>query len=729
MICRCVNSLFAGAKSPGFRRIAAAFLAPVILAALSGPVRAAASPWFSYEQGAVRLIAGGATAGTAKRIDLGLEFRLKPHWKVYWRSPGDAGFPPQIDWTGSTNLAGTETAWPAPERFSVLGLETLGYTDHVVLPIEATLREPGKPVGLTAHLRFLTCADICVPYETTLALALPAGPDVNTREEGLLETWRQKVPSSSAGGPLAIERAGIAGTGENQTLVVHVRAQRPLKSPDVFVEGPPDYGFRKPVVQFAAAGREATLRIGVSPPGKQAPSLVGRKVTLTLVDGDRSVERSLSLVRAAAPAPAPSPGSGLGLLAILGLAVLGGLILNLMPCVLPVLSIKMLTVVSHGGETPARIRTGFVASATGIIVCFLLLGSVAVGLKEIGLAVGWGIQFQQPVFLAFMIAVITLFACNMWGFFEIHLPEALADVAAGHGQHHGRDHAGGFVANFLTGAFATLLATPCTAPFLGTAIGFALSRGAMEIYAVFLALGIGLALPWLLVAAFPALVRHLPRPGLWMITLKRFLSIALVGTAIWLLSVLWFQVGATGTAMIALLMAAIGVSIWQYRHLGDRARTATWVVVGLLTAISMIGASGFSGAGRQEVIAKEAEGVWRPFDLSVVAAEVAKGNIVLVDVTADWCLTCQVNKALVIDRGRVAQLIGSHAIVAMKADWTKPDPAIAAYLKSFGRFGIPFNAVYGPSAPQGVPLPELLTEDNVLAAIRKAGGSAKIATR
>ncbi|MEK9646313.1 MAG: thioredoxin family protein, partial [Alphaproteobacteria bacterium] len=414
---------------------------------------------------------------------------------------------------------------------------------------------------------------------------------------------------------------------------------------------------------------------------------------------------------------------GYGFAAILGLALLGGLILNLMPCVLPVLSIKLLTVISHGGETPGRIRAGFVASAAGIVVCFLLLGTAAVGLKAAGLAAGWGIQFQQPVFLAFMIAVITLFACNMWGLFEIRLPDAVSDAAAtaGHGT-------GGLAGHFLTGAFATLLATPCTAPFLGTAVGFALSRGAMEIYAVFMFLGIGLALPWLLVAAFPVLVNRLPRPGHWMTTLKRILSIALVGTALWLLSVMWFQIGGPATMMIALLMTAIGFTIWQYRHLSDRARFATWIVVGLLTAISMVGAGSFAGGGASgEVAAKD--DVWRKFDLAAIDREVAKGNTVLVDVTADWCLTCQVNKSLVINRGRVAEIIGGGRIVAMKADWTRPDPEIADYLKSFGRFGIPFNAVYGPSAPNGVPLPEILTESAVLAAIGKAGGAAAIAAR
>tara|TARA_R110000868_G_scaffold134793_2_gene347018 strand:- start:3355 stop:5535 length:2181 start_codon:yes stop_codon:yes gene_type:complete len=714
-------------------RVCALALAGLCVMAI--PSLGASSEWFDHDHGAVRLIAGQANAGTGEKIELGLQFRMKPGWKVYWRTPGDAGFPPEVNWAGSANFAGAAVAWPAPQRFSVLGLETLGYKDEVVFPIDATVFEPGKPVELKARVRFLTCDDICVPYETNLELALPAGPDLNTIELGTISTWRGRVPSSASPAALTIARAEVAGSGKDQALIVRITGTDALTNPDLFVEGPPDYGFQKPVVQIASNGNEALMRVGVQAPKRPDARLAGEAVTLTLVDGDRAIERRLTLNRAASTGAAGAAGpaalaggtadvsTGYGFLAILGLALLGGLILNLMPCVLPVLSIKLLTVVSHGGEAPGRIRAGFLASAAGILACFALLGTVAVGLQAAGLAAGWGIQFQQPAFLAFMIAVITLFACNMWGLFDIRLPGAVADAAANSGR-----ESGGLGGHFLTGAFATLLATPCSAPFLGTAVGFALSRGPLEIYAVFIVLGIGLALPWIVVAAFPALANRLPRPGHWMITLKRFLSIALIGTAVWLLSVLWFQIGSAATGIIVTLMIAIAFSVWQYRHLGEKARFATWIVVGLLTAISMVGANSFIGAGADRVVAAE-DDTWRKFDPAAIGTEVAKGNTVFVDVTADWCLTCQVNKSLVLNRGRVGEILGAGRIVAMKADWTKPDPAIADYLKSFGRFGIPFNVVYGPAMPGGVPLPEILTESAVLAAFEKAGGKAVLAGR
>ena len=721
-----VNANMFRVKCSSIRRLYAQIAMLASLLSVGGAASAATSERFEHDHGTVRLISGGATAGRGETLDLGLQFFMKPGWKVYWRSPGDAGFPPEVNWTGSTNFADARMAWPVPERFSVLNLETLGYRKEVVFPITASVLKPGNAVVLKARVRFLTCNDICVPYEANFTLNLPVGADINTPQSGTIQKWRAKVPVSGAQAPLSINRAEVAGSGETTALLVRVASSDALKSPDLYVEGPADYGFAKPVVRIASTGNEALMRIGVQPPNQPDARLAGETVTFTVVDGDLAVEQKVTLRRAEAVAAVSSGGDaiGYGFLAILGLAILGGLILNLMPCVLPVLSIKLLSVVGHGGEGPSSVRAGFLASAAGIVACFLLLGTVAVALQSAGLAAGWGIQFQQPAFLAFMVAMITLFALNMWGLFEIRLPGAVSDAAvnaSGHGGSSIRGH-------FMSGVFATLLATPCTAPFLGTAVGFALSRGAVEIYAVFLALGIGLALPWIAVAAFPVLVKRLPEPGPWMLTLKRILSIALIGTALWLLSVLWFQIGGPATNMIALLMVAIAFTVWQYRYLSDRARFATWVVIGLLTAISMVGADSFADARRDRVVAAE-DGTWRKFDLAAIEAEISKGNTVLVDVTADWCLTCQVNKSLVLNRGQVAEILGAGSVIAMKADWTKPDPAVTAYLKSYGRFGIPFNVVYGPTAPRGVPLPEILTESAVLAAFERAGGKKALARR
>jgi suppressor for copper-sensitivity B len=318
--------------------------------------------------------------------------------------------------------------------------------------------------------------------------------------------------------------------------------------------------------------------------------------------------------------------------------------------------------VGHAGEAPSRVRAGFLATALGVVASFLVLAAAAAGLKAAGYAAGWGIQFQQPWFLAIMAAILALFAANLFGLFEIRLPGFVTDAAAG-ALGPGRPHTLG--QHFLTGAFATLLATPCSAPFLGTAVGFALASGPAIIFLVFAALGIGLALPYLAVAGFPAIAAHLPRPGAWMLTLRRVLGIVLLATAAWLVSL-------------------------------------------LLTI-----------AGGQSTPVKSAI-AWRPFDLAAIAQLVDGGNVVFVDVTADWCITCQVNKSLVLERGEVREALSRPGVIAMRADWTRPDPVIADYLASFGRYGIPFDVVYGPSRPHGEPLPEILSTRAVSSALERA---------
>ena len=723
---------FAGPAAPMTHRLDFKHAVPAFagLAAFAGCVAlgtsgawGAASPWFDTPHGAVRLIAASDAAGTVESVPLGLQFRMKPGWKIYWRSPGDAGFPPQLDWSGSDNLAEARLAWPAPERFSVLGLETLGYRDEVVLPIAAAPARPGEAMRLSAKLRYLTCDDICVPYDTVLALAIPPGPETSSLEAEPIARFAARVPTRDGGKGLAVAGADLAGSGGVRTLHVDVRSDRALVAPDLFVEGPEGYSYSKPSASVADDRARALMRVTVTRLHQRAAGIEGAALTLTVVDGARAVEARVTPA-VAAPPPAPPVGDSGGLAAALLLALLGGLVLNLMPCVLPVLSIKLLAVVGHGGGDRGRVRAGFAASSAGIVAAFLVLGTVAVGLKEAGLAAGWGIQFQQPVFLAAMIVVLALFAGNLWGLFAIGLPGAVTQAAAGAGR------GPGLGGSFVTGALATLLATPCSAPFLGTAVGFALARGPLDIYAVFFALGIGLAVPYLAVALWPGLATRLPRPGHWMVTLRRVLGVALIGTAAWLAVVLWSQAGRDAAVTVAVLAAAaLGALAFTRRETGWPRRVA-WGVVGALAALS-IGAPArmeATGSDLTAPVAAEA-GPWRPFSAVAIGDEVRLGRVVVVDVTADWCITCRVNKAAVLDREPVRSLLAEPGVTAMLADWTRPDPVIAGYLAGFGRYGIPFTAVYGPGAPRGIALPELLTASAVTEAVAKARSATPIATR
>ncbi|MBM3950830.1 MAG: hypothetical protein FJ311_05190 [Rhodospirillales bacterium] len=681
-----------------------------------------ASPWSDTVYTKVRLVSAVTATGTGDRVPLGLHFKMEKGWKIYWRAPGDAGFPPKLKWDGSTNVKDARIEWPTPERFKLLDVETIGYKDEVVLPLALRPATPGEALTLSATVDFLTCDQICVPHTAKLALALPAGPAAPSAEAHLINRFAARVPGDGAVQGLTIERVEArAGSGKNAASVtVTATSREPFAAPDAFLDvgGIDTANFHPPTAVFADGRTRVALTLPVD--GAEAGALIGKPISVTLTDGPRAVEHTLVAVAATGAPPGGAPVVGLSLVAVLGLALLGGLILNLMPCVLPVLSLKLLGLVGHGGAAARDVRFSFVASAGGILAAFLVLAGALIALKAAGAAIGWGIQFQQPWFLAAMIVVTTLFAANLWGLFEVHLPEAVADLGAT------PTHTHGLGGHFLAGALATLLATPCTAPFLGTAIGFALARGAGEILAVFTALGLGLALPYLAVALFPALATRLPRPGAWMIRLKQVFGFALIGTAIWLASVLMAQVGE-GAALAAALGGAallLALALRRRRHLAGRPALAALALAAVATValpVWLARAPGVSGPA--------GGGPWRSFDEARIAQYVAEGKTVFVDVTADWCITCKANKTLVLNQGEVAKRLGREPVVAMVADWTRPDERIAAYLARFGRYGIPFNVVYGPGAPEGIPLPELLTSAEVLGALDKAqrGGPARVA--
>lgn len=630
------------------------------------------SNWVKTDQSSVRLIAGQTRLGADGKAAMGLQFRMLPGWKVYWRSPGDAGVPPRINWTGSKNFKDAIVHWPLPERYSLFGLTTFVYSNDVILPIDFRAHDTNKPAVLRAKVSYLICEKVCIPYDATLSLVLPSAkvsPSATPHRVDLAR-YRARVPKIvNAKNPSSmaffIKRASIITSKKDtqKTSVLEFLAANRTRFSDplVLVEGPPSLRFGTPGVTFSKDRKTALVRVPIFAAGGNFPK--APVLTLTLGDQGNAVEQTVSPQMRRGINGDSNAETGMALLLILGIAFLGGLILNLMPCVLPVLSMKVLSVVGHGGGDASQVRRGFLATSCGIIFSFMVLAGGAIALKGAGAAVGWGTQFQEPWFLGAMMVVLGLFAANLFGLFEIRLPGFVGAIA-------GNDQGGGksLTGAFATGAFATLLATPCSAPFLGTAIGFALTQGTAEIIAVFAMLGLGLATPYLMVAAWPGLATSLPRPGSWMVGLRKTLAVALILTAVWLGSILWTLISPPGHQTQA-----------------------------------------------PEKIA------WKAFDKVEIFNLIGAGKVVFVDVTADWCLTCKVNKALVIDRGRVGHHLGAGNVIAMRADWTRPNPEISAYLQRFGRFGIPFNVVYGPGAPSGIALPELLTEARVMDAFTRAG--------
>jgi suppressor for copper-sensitivity B len=398
------------------------------------------------------------------------------------------------------------------------------------------------------------------------------------------------------------------------------------------------------------------------------------------------------------------------------LGVLGGLILNAMPCVLPVLSLKVFGLVKSAGQGRGEVTRGALATSAGILVSFWALALLAIVARSGGKAVGWGIQFQEPTFVAALTLVVVLFCLNLWGVFEVTLPGRLVSLGDASGRR-------GLAGHFTTGLFATLMATPCSAPFLGTAIGFGLSQSAGTILAIFSAVGLGMAVPYLALAIAPGSARHLPRPGAWMGHLRTAMGFLLAGAAVWLLYVLSSQVSAERLAFFEGALLLVALLVW-WRQTVTRpavrrvAALAALVVMVLGLAIARGGGSAENArvADRAGLIA------WRPFDRGAAERLAGEGSLVFVDVTADWCFTCKVNERLALETDAVAESFARHEVVAMKADWTNRSDEIARFLSDHGRYGIPFYLLYRPGREPHL-FGELITSQEIVGVVDEAAQS------
>ncbi len=680
------------------------------------PANAAVGTWQVAEGGYVegRLITAVNSVGDLKSIPAALELKIKPGWKTYWRSPGDAGLPPRLNWDASQNLANAKLAYPAPERFELFGLQTFGYSERVLFPIELAILKPSQELALAADVELLVCEKICVPQTLKLALQLPTGPtQPDTETTQRINQFQNKVPRKGPTPDLEIADAKAITNNNQSALRIAIESKTPLNKPDVFVETDPYIAFNAPTIALSNDRRSAIITLKTTDPLPVGQTLANRTATLTLTDNSRAIEQRLSI-------KAGSPQSWLASLMahskIILLAILGGLILNLMPCVLPVLSIKLLSFVNYRDASKRQVRISFLATAAGIISSMLMIALILIALKSAGQTIGWGIQFQQPVFIAAMAVIVTLFACNLWGFFEIVLPARLSKWV---GQSTDAEH--GVLGEFTAGAFATLLATPCSAPFIGTAVGFALAGGTSQILIIFAALGVGLAVPYLAIAFVPRLVHVMPKPGAWMVTFRTILGFALAATAIWLLTVLAGQLGLSGTAFVAgLLLALIAILGLPLRSI--LTRPVATILATILCFAAIFSAFFISPRQKALVTSEFADRIqWQAFDRNAIKSLISQGQIIFVDVTADWCITCKTNKSLAIDTDAVSKRLSDN-VVTMRADWTLPSDEISAFLANYGRFGIPFNIVYGPGAPRGHVLPELLTPNIIMQALDKASG-------
>jgi len=665
--------------------------------------------------GEVRLVSAVSAMGNLEELPLGLEFRLAPGWKIYWRTPGEAGLPPTLDLQMANGAPlQSQIEWPVPKRFNAFGFDNFGYADAVILPVAVRGYDRGAALQIRGQVEALVCSDICVPLAGALRLDLADGPAEPSSMAMVIAQFAAKVPRIDAPSPIKIATAWQSGS---QLKIGFAATSQPVT--EIFVEGPAGIAFKQPVFvnNIAVIDVEGDLKT----------PLAGQTVDLTVIAGDDFTTQSIIVAKDAplagsfaAGKPMPTDAGAMAQFwTVIGFAFLGGLILNLMPCVLPVLAIKLAAIIEASGQSRGFVRLRFGAGAMGILSSFAILAAGLAALRLAGGQIGWGIQFQSPVFLAIMLLVLGLFTLNMLDRFFLPIPAFLQASFRGDGQNTNGQNTNQqarpaiLFGDFMAGMLATLLATPCSAPFVGSAVTVALTGDMAQLFAVFMAMGAGLAAPWGLVVLFPALVGFLPRPGHWMVWLKRGLAGLLIATMIWLGWLLQTIQGGQAALLLFVLIGFVLLAILCRQKIG----------------ILLAGAGLFAGLGflpAPAALAPQTNGlVWQVWSDDATAAARAEGKLVFVDVTADWCITCKANKALVLETAPIAPmlaaLVDDGKLVMLKADWTRPDPRIAAFLASHDRFGIPFNIIYGPKAPEGVLLGELLRADMVENALIKAG--------
>ncbi|WP_295884494.1 protein-disulfide reductase DsbD [uncultured Thiohalocapsa sp.] len=668
-----------------------------------------------------RLLAEQSRVQPGASVDLALVLDIRPHWHTYWRNPGDSGEPPRIDWQLPEGVTAGPIRWPLPAPIPVGPLVNYGYSGRAVhlVSLQVPADWPADaPIPVTAEAHWLVCEEACIPEQGRFSLTLSTDPAAADAPPGAVRTL------------FAEARARLPQAGVVQAVLTRGDDALGLRVPAAALPGGVSDAYFFPdawgLVNHAAEQRwsldadHLTLTLA---PGDAAASVAATGL-LTVTAAEGTVGLRLDATGAAgAPTPAGAAAASagaadLGLPLALGFALIGGLVLNLMPCVFPVLAIKALGLAGQGGAGFGHRALHGLAYTAGVLAFFLALGLLLLGLRAGGAAVGWGFQLQSPLFVALMAYLFVVLGMSLAG--ALTLGTGLMGIGQGGAAQAG--HLGAFV----TGALAALVAAPCTAPFMGAALGYAMTVPWPAALAIVLALGLGMALPFLLLAVSPGLARRLPRPGPWMETLKQTLAFPMFATAAWLLWVLAVQTGPGGlaTALTGALVLAFG--LWVQEQM--RFQRSPWPRVGAAAAGAGLGAAlwlgvGLSGdqvaapptAGRAAPAGAEAAAGLpaEPYSPGRLAAALADGRPVFVNMTAAWCITCLVNERVALSRAAVARAFAERDVLYLKGDWTNRDPAITDYLAGFGRNGVPIYVFYPPGGAPRV-LPQVLTEAIVL---------------
>lgn len=687
-----------------------AFILTLIVAA---PAAAQSLPRFGAPEKHVdaELIAATDSIVPGQPLTVGLRLKHEDEWHTYWLVPGDSGLPTQIKWQLPAGFSAGAIDWPHPKRLPVGPLMNFGYEGETLLL--TTLQVPadlpiGTPITLNAKASWLECKDVCIPGDAQVTLTLPVKSQSSpSASAALFKASQARVPQSALAASATID-------GNRVRIALTPPAGKTLDKVEFF---PLEESRIEPAApqELKNEGGEAVIYLTAAKPvGADFKTLKG----VVVANGGPANAKGWSNVVqaplvAGAAAASGSSGTSMSLLAALGTALLGGLILNLMPCVFPVLSLKLIGLAQHRTHSGPMAAHG-IAFAVGVVLSFVLLAALLIGLQHAGSALGWGFQLQTPWVVAALTVLFFGIGLNLLGVFEFTMATGVANMKAADTLAQKSDWRG----SFGTGVLAVIVASPCTAPFMGAALGYAITQPALIALSVFAALGVGMALPYLLLTLFPSWLAKLPRPGRWMELFKQFMAFPMFATCVWLLWVLAQQVDAGGVALALGVLVAVGFTLWALGLSQRGARVFRWVAAGG----GMLAALTFAPIATSEALApgtrSTADAGWIEYSAEKLAQLRTEGKPVFVDFTAAWCVTCQMNKRVALRAENVKSRFASDSVVLMRADWTNRDERITQALAQFGRNGVPLYVLYDRKGEPAV-LPELLTEGTVIAALDK----------
>ncbi|GGG42639.1 thio:disulfide interchange protein [Caldovatus sediminis] len=714
------------------------FLAALALLAALGavppPALALESAPVVSPRATATLAAEAAAVAPDEPFRIGLRLRLAPGWHTYWKNAGDAGAPPEIMLRLPEGAAAGPIEWPAPQRIPYGPLVNFGYQGEVLLPLRVTPPAglaPGGSLPVEAEATWLVCEQICIPETGRFRLDLPVAAAARP-DPALAPLFAAAEAAQPRPAPWAARVE--AGPGRAARLLLDGPGLSPATVREAFFF--PD----APDALDHAAPQRLTVRVGglalALTRAESAAALPGSlSGVLAITDGGG--RRAAFALAAPVAAAAAAPAAASALWQAIGLALLGGLLLNLMPCVFPVLAMKALGLARLAGAARGAVRREAMGYTLGVVAAFAALGGLLLGLRAAGAAAGWGFQFTAPAFVAGMAWLMLAVGLNLAGVYALgHGGAPVAAAANVAGGIAARRH-GTLLGSAATGVLAVLLATPCTAPFMAAAIGAALAMDPAATLAVFLALGLGLAAPSAALAAAPGLARALPRPGPWMERLRQGLAFPMFGAAAWLVWVLAQQAGPDGVLVALLGGVLVGFGAWA---LGAAQRAggvrAGRIGAGLALAAALAATALLPGltvapsaSAAASAAAPDAADGAEPWSEARLAALRAEGRPVFVNATAAWCLSCQVNERVALRAAAVRAAFAAGRVAYLKADWTRGDPAVGALLRAHGREGVPLYLIYPADGGPPEVLPQILTEGIVLRALAAAGvgGSAPVA--